>query len=68
MQKAKGEGKNMGLRQVARQIRMGRRKAALALGYAVYVEGEQAAGRKPVGKRAWREKLAGPQPLRVASE
>ncbi len=58
----------MGLRRLARQMRTGRRKAALALGYAAYVEAETQAGRKPVGKRAWRETLAGPSTLRVASE
>lgn len=44
----------MGLRRLARQIRAGRRKAALAVGYAGYVEGERAAGRVPMSKRAWR--------------
>lgn len=58
----------MGLRRLARQLKAGRRKAALALGYAAYVEAETQAGRKHVGKRAWRETLAGPSTLRVASE
>lgn len=44
----------MGLRRLARQLRAGRRKAALAVGYAAYVEGERAAGRVPMSKRAWR--------------
>ena len=44
----------MGLRRLARQLRAGRRKAALALGYAGYVEAAQAAGRAPMSKRAWR--------------
>ncbi len=47
----------MGLRRLARQIRAGRRKAALAVGYAGYVEAETLAGRKPVGKRAWVGKI-----------
>lgn len=57
----------MGLRQIARQIRAGRRKAALALEYAAYVEQENAAGRVAIGKRAWRLALE-KNSLRVASE
>ena len=48
----------MGLRRLARQIKTGRRKAAMAAGYAAYVEAEQAAGRVAMGKRAWRLQAA----------
>jgi hypothetical protein len=44
----------MGLRRLARQLRAGRQKAALAAGYAAYVEAETQAGRKPANKRDWR--------------
>jgi len=44
----------MGLRRLARQMTAGRRKAALAVGYAAYVERERVMGRKPVSKRDWR--------------
>ena len=52
----------MGLRRLARQIRAGRRKAALALGYAGYVEAAQAAGLVVVSKRAWRARTVANAP------
>lgn len=67
MDKAKGGGED-GFETVGEADADGTAKAALALGYAGYVEAETQAGRKPVGKRAWRETLAGPSTLRVASE
>ncbi len=53
-QKEKQNGAKMGLRRLARQIKTGRRKAAMAAGYAAYVEAETQAGRKPTSKRDWR--------------
>ena len=46
------------LRSMARKIKAGRRKAALALAYAQYAEREERAGREVLSKREWRQRVA----------